>query len=109
MVQEIESVEQFEELVTKLGEWNYNGESKTILDFYSPTCMPCKMMLPILEELEYTTYKIDCMKFPEIASAFGVQGVPQFIFIKDKDVEPESHIGAIPKTSIVEIMEGENE
>ncbi len=104
MVKEITSKEEFEKLVSPLNEWDFQGD-KCIIDFYSPTCMPCKQMFPILEELEYTSYKINCEALPEVASAFGVSSVPQLVFVANKTKEPTTHVGLIPKNKIIEIME----
>jgi thioredoxin 2 len=65
-----------------------NGSSLPLLvDFYSPTCAPCQMMNPVLENLalrragELTIVKINIDDYPQMASIFGVQGVPTFVIV----------------------------
>ncbi len=68
-------------------EWNYKGEKPAIIDFYADWCGPCKIASPILEEIsnEYadqiTVYKIDTQTEQELASVFGISGIPAFLYI----------------------------
>ena len=74
-------------------EWNYKGEKPAIIDFYADWCGPCKIASPILEEIsnEYagkiTVYKIDTQTEQELASVFGISGIPAFLYIP-KDGKP---------------------
>lgn len=64
-----------------------NGVS--LVDFWAPWCGPCKMQLPIVEELatelEGTAViaKINVDEQPELASQFGVMSIPTLILFKD--------------------------
>ncbi len=74
-------------------EWSYKGEKPAIIDFYADWCGPCKIASPILEEIsnEYagqiTVYKIDTQTEQELASVFGISGIPAFLYIP-KDGKP---------------------
>lgn len=56
-----------------------------LIDFFSPTCAPCHMMHPIVQELakrragELMVMQVDVSKHAELAAAFGIQGVPTFV------------------------------
>ena len=68
-------------------DWKFLGEKPVIIDFYADWCGPCRTASPILEEIanEYAgkikVYKIDTQKERELASVFGIQSIPAFLYI----------------------------
>ncbi len=87
------------------------AKGMAIADFYSETCVPCKRMSPILEELER-----DCgssVKFAkvnvgiggELAAEYGVQAVPTLIFFRDGE-EVSRTVGLTPKSELAEVIDG---
>jgi len=68
-------------------EWDYKGDKPALIDFYADWCGTCKIASPILEEIshEYAgkihVYKIDTQKERELASVFGIKGIPAFLYI----------------------------
>ncbi|MFO7668499.1 MAG: thioredoxin domain-containing protein [Bacteroidales bacterium] len=68
-------------------EWVYEGDKPALIDFYADWCGPCRIAAPILEELakEYEgkihIYKVDTQKEGELASVFGIQSIPAFLFV----------------------------
>ena len=91
-------------------EWQFKGELPAIIDFYADWCSPCKMVAPILEELskEYEgqliIYKVDTEKETELASVFGIQSIPTFLFIPVNG-DPMMQPGAFPKKVFQQIIE----
>jgi thioredoxin 1 len=83
-------------------EWKYAGDKPCLIDFYADWCGPCKMVAPLLEELqtEYgdsiVIYKIDTEAQQELAGMFGVQSIPSLLFVP-KDGQPQMAQGALPK------------
>ncbi len=75
-----------------------------LADFYSPTCAPCQMMHPVLESLaerrvgELMVVKINVDSHPEMAAAFGVQGVPTLIILR-RGNEVARNSGAMDETN----------
>ena len=68
-------------------EWVYEGDRPALIDFYADWCGPCRMAAPVLEELakEYEgkihIYKVDTQEERELASVFGIQSIPAFLFV----------------------------
>ena len=83
-------------------EWKYEGSKPCLIDFYANWCGPCKMVAPILEELqkEYgdriVIYKVNTEDEQELAGMFGIQSIPSLLFVP-KDGQPQMAMGALPK------------
>jgi thioredoxin len=66
--------------------WVYEGNKPCLVDFYADWCGPCKLTSPILEELSkqygdrINFYKVDVDEEQELASIFGIQSIPTFLF-----------------------------
>ncbi|MEA4863709.1 MAG: thioredoxin [Victivallaceae bacterium] len=59
-----------------------------VVDFWATWCGPCKMMLPVFDQVSGEIEGASCYKFniedsPEAAAAHGVSNVPTFIVFKD--------------------------
>jgi thioredoxin len=73
-----------------------------MIDFYANWCGPCKMVAPILEELqkEYgdsiAIYKVNTEDEQELAGMFGIQSIPSLLFVP-LDGQPQMAMGALPK------------
>jgi len=85
-------------------EWKYEGTVPCLIDFYADWCGPCKMVAPVLEELqkEYgdalKIYKIDTEKEQELAGMFGIQSIPSLLFVPTEG-QPQMAMGALPKAT----------
>ncbi len=78
-----------------------------LLELGSTSCIPCKMMEPILEELR-TEYKgrlivdfIDVWENREASSQYGVQAIPTQVFYDKDGKEIFRHEGFFPKDEIL--------
>ncbi|MEI7526596.1 MAG: thioredoxin, partial [Mariniphaga sp.] len=83
-------------------EWKFEGKVPAIIDFYADWCGPCKMVAPILEELqlEYgeklNIYKVNTEEQQELAGMFGIQSIPSILFVPAEG-QPQMAQGALPK------------
>lgn len=90
-------------------EWKYEGNKPCMIDFYADWCGPCKMVAPILEELqkEYgesiVIYKVNTEDQQELAGIFGIQSIPSLLFVP-QDGQPQMAMGALPKQTFVKAI-----
>lgn len=78
-----------------------------LLDLGATKCIPCKMMVPVLDELT-KEYKgklkvefIDVWKDQSAAQKYKVQTIPTQIFFDAKGKELYRHVGYYPKADIL--------
>uniref|UniRef100_A0A7V3ZV71 Thioredoxin n=1 Tax=candidate division WOR-3 bacterium TaxID=2052148 RepID=A0A7V3ZV71_UNCW3 len=81
-------------------------DTLVFIDFWADWCMPCKMMMPIVEELakEYQGKvkfaKVNVDEENELAERYQVMSIPTFIFMKNGKIL-DKVIGAVPKTILI--------
>lgn len=68
-----------------------SDKSLLLFDLYADWCAPCKVLSPTLASLASTYkgkasfYRVNVDRSPEIASLFGVQGIPHVVFVKGRE------------------------
>lgn len=78
------------------------GKGVSLLVFYADWCGPCKMLHPVLEELDkdgQKVVKVNSDENPELMMRFGLQGVPSMIIYQD-GVPKEKASGYLPKVQL---------
>ena len=96
----------------RLNEDNFNrvrdNEGLSLLDFYADWCGPCRMVLPIVDEIanerdDLLVGKINVNDNPDLAREFGVMSIPTLVVMKNgKGVNRVS--GARSKAQILELV-----
>lgn len=97
----VATTETFEEFVK---------EGFTIVDFYSTTCVPCKMFSRILEDLtlDYpfvNIVKVNITDYPALGRKYEIEAVPTVLFMKDGE-EKEKVVGLMDEEEVIEKITG---
>ena len=77
------------------------SDKPTLVDFWAPWCMPCRMMTPILEKIasnnagKIKVCKLNTDKNRMTASHYGIMSIPTFLIFKDGQ-EVKRTIGVQP-------------
>lgn len=88
------------------------GKGVYVIDFYANWCMPCKMLSPIMEELEedfpsLNFAKVDIDKNDELSIRYNIVSIPAIIIFKDA-VELMRSVGLSSKEELAKIFSSLN-
>ncbi len=79
-----------------------------VVDFFATWCGPCKMLAPVMEEVEREMVdvkflKIDVDQEEELARRFGVMSIPTIIVFKDGNIKGQN-VGFMTKDEIIDMI-----
>jgi len=83
------------------------SEKLVIVDFWATWCGPCRMLSPLLDEVEaemedkVEVVKVNVDDADEIAMRFRIMSIPTLLFFKNGAMVDRS-VGAMPKSALVE-------
>ena len=85
-----------------------DSEKTVLLDFWAPWCAPCRMVVPIIEEIarerpDIKVGKINVDEQSELASKFGIMSIPTLVVMKNGKIVQQVS-GVRPKNAILEML-----
>ena len=84
-----------------------NDSKLVIVDFWATWCGPCRMISPILDELEeemadqITVVKVNVDDADQIAAQYRIMSIPTLLFIKNGQIVDKT-VGAMPKPALAD-------
>lgn len=85
------------------------SNKNVLIDFYSLSCGPCRMLLPVVSEIEkeeaewLKVVKIDVDANRELAAKFQIRVIPTLIVVVDNEIKEVSS-GYRPKEQVLEFV-----
>ena len=102
MINYVKTTEEFNKLIQ---------DGECLIDFFATWCGPCKMLTPVLEEIDATDsikgvkiIKVDIDLLPELANKYSIQAVPTLFYLKNGEIK-NTTLGFLNKSQLIRFVE----
>ena len=84
------------------------SDKPVLLDFWASWCAPCRMVLPVVEEIaaersDIKVGKINIDEQPDLAKQFRIMSIPTLLVMQQGEVVAKT-MGAQPKEQLLELL-----
>jgi len=85
------------------------SDTPTVVDFWAPWCGPCRVVSPILEQInaerdDLRVVKLNVDENPNTAVRFEILSIPTMILFKNGEIAKKV-VGALPKSRLESELE----
>ncbi|MBR3978737.1 MAG: thioredoxin [Oscillospiraceae bacterium] len=86
------------------------SDRPVLVDFWASWCGPCRMVIPLIEEIaeereDIKVVKINVDEEQELAMQYQIMSIPTLMVFKNGEITAQA-LGALPKNQILDLLEG---
>ena len=85
------------------------ADRTVLVDFWASWCGPCRMVIPIVEEIaqerqDIKVAKINVDEEAELAAQYQIMSIPTLMVFKNGEITAQA-LGALPKNQILSLLD----